>query len=84
MRRFGRSSTSTAARRSCRSSPFFFDLLYLDGEAARRRAATRERVALLERLVAPGGRSCPRLVTRDAGGGEALLRARRCRAATRA
>ena len=64
MRRLGRSRDVDAARRAMPLSPFFFDLLFLEGEGPLVSLPYAERVARLQRLV---GKEVllPRLVTRD-------------------
>ena len=64
MRRLGRSKDVAAARAALPLSPFFFDLLFLEGEGPLVSVPYAERVARLERLVAPS-LLLPRLVTRD-------------------
>jgi DNA ligase-1 len=64
MRRLGRSKDVVAARALLPLSPFWFDLLFLEGEGPLVSVPYAERVARLERLVAPS-LLLPRLVTRD-------------------
>jgi DNA ligase 1 len=63
MRRFGRRLDIEAMRRELPLSPFFFDLIQLDGEELLDHPAA-ERFAALEDL-APAGLRVPRLVTAD-------------------
>jgi DNA ligase-1 len=65
MRRFGRSKNIEAARRELPLTPYFFDLLYLEGEGPLVSAPYRERIARLSRLVSPA-QLLPQLVTGDA------------------
>jgi DNA ligase-1 len=65
MRRLGRSKDVEEARRQLLLSPFFFDLLYLEGDGPLVEATYAERAARLARLVAPQ-LLLPRLVTGDA------------------
>jgi DNA ligase-1 len=69
MRRLGRSKDVEEARRQLPLSPFFFDLLYLEGDGPLVEATYAERAARLARLVAPE-LLLPRLVTSDAGEAE--------------
>jgi len=69
MRRLGRSKDVDLARRDLPLSPFFFDLLYLEGEGPLVSAPYSERVLRLGKLVDPAA-LLPRLVTRDAGEAE--------------
>lgn len=62
MRRLGRSRGVEAARRELPLSPFFFDLLYLEGEGPLVALPYAERVARLQRIVT-GERLLPRVVT---------------------
>jgi DNA ligase-1 len=73
MRRFGRKRDVTALREALPLTPFFFDLLYLDGESLIDRPAS-ERIALLEALVLAEARA-PRIATGDAVEAGAFLRA---------
>jgi len=70
MSRFGRRLKVDQARASVPLTPFFFDLLHLDGDDLVDRAA-RERFAALHQ-VAPG-LMIPRLETADAGEAERFL-----------
>jgi DNA ligase 1 len=65
MRRLGRSKDIAVARAGLPLSSFFFDLLFLAGEGSLVSVPYAERIARLERLVAPSA-LLPRLVTRDA------------------
>jgi DNA ligase-1 len=65
MRRLGRSKDVESVRRELPLSPFFFDLLFLEGEGSLVALPYAERVARLQRLVAPDV-LLPRLVTADA------------------
>ncbi len=64
MRRLGRSKDVEAVRRELPLSPFFFDLLYLQGEGSLVSVPYHERVSRLDRLVEPSA-LLPRVVTRD-------------------
>jgi DNA ligase-1 len=64
MRRLGRSKGVEAARAAMPLTPFFFDLLYLEGEGALVSLPYAERVARLQRLVEPAA-LLPRVVTAD-------------------
>jgi len=64
MRRLGRRKDVDAARAAMPLSPFFFDLLYLEGEGPLVSLPYAERVSRLGRLVEPAA-VLPRLVTRD-------------------
>jgi ATP-dependent DNA ligase I len=64
MRRLGRSKNIEAARATLPLAPFFFDLLYLEGEGALVSLTYAERVERLQRLVEPTA-LLPRVVTRD-------------------
>jgi DNA ligase-1 len=63
MRRFGRRLDVDALRGSRPLSPFYFDLLHLDGETLVDRP-TRERIALLDELL-PAPVRIPRAITAD-------------------
>ncbi len=65
MRRLGSSKDIAGARAARPLAPFFFDLLFLEGEGSLVSVPYAERRARLERLVAPP-LLLPRLVTRDA------------------
>jgi DNA ligase-1 len=64
MRRLGRSRDVEVAREAMPLSSFFFDLLYLEGEGPLVSLPYAERIAKLQRLVAPPT-LLPRLVTAD-------------------
>jgi DNA ligase-1 len=69
MRRLGRSRDVEAVRRELPLTPFFFDLLHLEGEGPLVGVPYAHRVERLQRLVAPE-RMLPRILTRDAGEAE--------------
>jgi DNA ligase-1 len=71
MRRFGRRLDVETLRRELPLSPFFFDLLWLDGGALLS-APQAERAAALAALLPPSQR-VERLVTGEAAAGEALF-----------
>ena len=71
MRRFGRKLDVAALRSELPLSPFFFDLLHLDGEDLIDRPAAERFAALAER--APAGAVIPRMVTGDPVEAEAFL-----------
>lgn len=73
MRRFGRRLDVERLRRELPLSPFFFDLLHLDGSSLIDRPV-QERFAALDDLVATVGR-VPRLVTGDPETAAEFLRA---------
>ncbi len=75
MRRFGRRLDVDRMRRELPLSPFFFDLLYVDGSSLIDQPS-EEPFAALDALVAPRER-VPRLVTGDAGAAADFLRAAR-------
>ncbi len=75
MRRFGRRLDVERMRRELPLSPFFFDLLFVDGSSLIDRPA-QERFAALDELVRPEDR-VPRLVTGDADAAADFLRAAR-------
>lgn len=77
MTRFGRKRDLDGARASVPLTSFFFDVLYLDGDSLIDRPAA-ERWAALEQVVPAAGRA-PRIVTREAGEADALLREARAR-----
>jgi DNA ligase-1 len=70
MRQFG-AGEPAGARAGARLTPFFFDLLYLDGEAWIDRPAV-ERWSVLDRLV-PTEFRAPRLITDDLSEAERML-----------
>jgi DNA ligase-1 len=72
MQRFGRKLDVEAMRARLPLRPFFFDCLAADGESLLDRAGRERFAALAERL--PAELLVPRLVTSDAGLGEAFLR----------
>jgi DNA ligase-1 len=76
MRRFS-GGGEAPDRRGARLTPYFFDLLYRDGESWIDRPAV-ERWAALDRLV-PEGFRAPRLITDDLGAAEAMLADARAR-----
>jgi len=65
MRRLGRSKDVDSVRTELPLSPFFFDLMFLEGEGSLVSLPYAERVARLQRLVSPV-MLLPRIVTRDA------------------
>jgi DNA ligase-1 len=71
MRRFGRKLDVQALRRDLPLTPFFFDLLHLDGEDLLDRPAAERFAALAEAL--PPSLVVPRLVTTDATAAAAFL-----------
>ena len=73
MRRFGRKKDVPALREALPLSPFFFDLLFLDGEPLIDRPAV-ERFALLDSVV-PAEARAPRTSPADAEEARAFLRA---------
>jgi DNA ligase-1 len=75
MRRF--SGATEGGPRGARLTPYFFDLLHLDGEAWIDRPAV-ERWAALDRLV-PAEFRAPRLITDDVGAAERMLADARAR-----
>ncbi|HXY41503.1 MAG TPA: ATP-dependent DNA ligase [Vicinamibacteria bacterium] len=64
MRRLGRSKDVHSVRTELPLSPFFFDLMFLEGEGPLVSLPYAERVARLQRLVSPD-LLLPRLATRD-------------------
>ncbi|HVO11171.1 MAG TPA: ATP-dependent DNA ligase [Vicinamibacteria bacterium] len=64
MRRLGRSRDVDSVRKELPLSPFFFDLMFLEGEGSLVSLPYAERVARLQRLVPPDV-LLPRIVTRD-------------------
>ena len=77
MRQFGGGGEPAGARGGARLTPFFFDLLYLDGEAWIDRPAV-ERWSVLDRLV-PSEFRAPRLITDDRAAAERMLADARAR-----
>jgi DNA ligase-1 len=73
MRRFGRKLDVDALRAELALTPFFFDLLWHDGESLLDHPLT-ERLTRLDEVVGEAWRT-PRLVTGDVGAGEAFHRA---------
>ncbi|MGH8727986.1 MAG: ATP-dependent DNA ligase [Burkholderiales bacterium] len=71
MQRFGRKTNVIEMRKTLPLDVFFFDILYLDGEALIGKAAG-ERFAVLERVVPPP-LNVPRLVTQNINEAEAFL-----------
>jgi len=71
MRRFGRSWTSDRLRRELPLTPFFFDLLYRDGQPLLDEPEERRFAALSE--VTSGGLLVPRTVTASADAAQAFL-----------
>ncbi len=72
MRRLGRSKDVEAARRELPLTPFFFDLLHLEGDGPLVSLPYAERMDRLQRLATPDV-LLPRLVTRDAEEAERFL-----------
>jgi DNA ligase-1 len=72
MRRFGRKLDVERVRAELPLTPFFFDLLHLDGRDLIDRPAAERFAALAE---AVGERAVPRLVTADPGAAEAFFAA---------
>jgi DNA ligase-1 len=77
MRQFGGGGEPVRGRGGARLTPFFFDLLYLDGEAWIDRPAVA-RWSALDRLV-PAEFRAPRLITDDAAAAERMLADARAR-----
>jgi DNA ligase-1 len=71
MRRFGRRLDVAALRAELPLASFYFDCLYIDGDALLDQPA-QERFAALDSVV-PAGARMPRIVTADAGEAEAFF-----------